>query len=62
MDTQPRILTVPEVAAQFRVAPLTVTDLIRAGKIKGFKFGRSWRIDAASVATYVQSQLQPAAK
>jgi excisionase family DNA binding protein len=52
-----RLFSVKEIAAQFRVAPLTVIELARTGKIKGFKFGHAWRIDADSVGAYVQSQL-----
>lgn len=38
------VLTVPEVASQLRVHPMTVRRMIKAGTLPAFKVGRDWRI------------------
>lgn len=40
MDT---MLTVEEVAAILKVQPLTVRQMFREGRIRGFKIGKAWR-------------------
>lgn len=37
------MLTVEEVAAILKVQPLTVRQMFREGRIRGFKIGKAWR-------------------
>lgn len=42
--TMEKIYTVNEVAEVFSVAPDTIRDWIKAGKIQAFKVGQQWRV------------------
>lgn len=44
MDEQKRVLTAQEVAGRLRVNVYTVHELLRQGKIRGFKILTHWRI------------------
>lgn len=46
-------LTVEEVAGMLKADRRVVYDLIKAGKIKAGKVGRGWRIEADSVASFL---------
>ena len=39
----PEILTLPEVAKMLRVSHQTIYNMIRDGRLKGYKVGREWR-------------------
>ena len=43
------LYTVPEAAKLLSIAPKTLTDWLRAGKIRGVKVGRSWRIPESAI-------------
>lgn len=43
---------VPEVAAHWGVTSQTVYNLLRSGKLKGFKIGRDWRISEEAVHAF----------
>ena len=49
MSEKPILLTVREVSRLLRIHRPKVYDLIRAGKIEGFKLGSDWRIKRDSV-------------
>lgn len=42
-DEGPEILTLPEVAKMLRVSHQTIYNMIRDGRLKGYKVGREWR-------------------
>lgn len=48
-------LTVDEVAGMLKADRRVVYDLIKAGKIKAGKVGRGWRIEADSVASFLNN-------
>lgn len=48
-------MTIPEVAARLRVAPLTVKRYIKAGKLPAYKFGRNVRLKTTEVAKFVDA-------
>lgn len=55
----PEILyTVPEAAKLLSIAPKTLTDWLRAGKIRGVKAGRSWRIPESAIDDVAKSGTQ----
>jgi excisionase family DNA binding protein len=43
------VLTIEEAAARLKLKPQTVRDWLNAGKLKGVKLGRVWRVDAAAL-------------
>jgi excisionase family DNA binding protein len=50
-----RVLTINEVAAIFRVHPTTIYRLVRRGDLPGFKIGGNWRINKASLDSWLSS-------
>jgi len=49
----PALLTVPEAMTALRLSRATVYDLIRSGELGSVKVGRSRRIPAQAVTTFV---------
>jgi excisionase family DNA binding protein len=39
------VLTIEEAAERLKLKPQTVRDWLNAGKLKGVKLGRVWRVD-----------------
>lgn len=54
-----RLLTPTEVAELLRVSPLTVFKWLRAGKLKGFKAGRLWRVWPADLEEFIARGTEP---
>jgi acetyl-CoA synthetase len=50
-----RLYTVPEAAGLLSIAPKTLTDWLRAGKIRGVKIGRAWRVPESAIDEVAQS-------
>lgn len=50
---RPALLTVPEAMSALRLSRATVYDLIRSGELGSVKVGRSRRIPAQAVQTFV---------
>lgn len=48
------LLTVKEVVARLQVSYLTVLRLIKRGKLKASKISKSYRIDPADLAAFIQ--------
>jgi len=46
-------LKVKEVAEELRVSGMTVHRLLKAGKLKGVRIGRAWRISEDSLREYL---------
>jgi|HubBroStandDraft_2_1064218.scaffolds.fasta_scaffold1398914_1 excisionase family DNA binding protein len=51
----PELITTREAAERYRVLPLTIIELAKAGKFKAAKIGHLWRIDRASLEAYFES-------
>lgn len=49
--------TVPELAARWRCSTDVVYDLLRQGKLHGFKLGASWRITDDARIQYEQTPI-----
>ena len=43
------VLTIEEAAARLKLKPQTVRDWLKAGRLKGVKLGRIWRVDAEAL-------------
>ncbi len=44
-----KILTVNDVAEILQVKPITVREMFRTGRLRGFKIGKAWRIDESTL-------------
>ncbi|WP_053914680.1 helix-turn-helix domain-containing protein [Streptomyces sp. TP-A0875] len=61
LPTTHQALTVPEVMAALRLSRFKVYDLIRSKQLPSFTIGRSRRIPADALHTFMQNQLGEAA-
>jgi excisionase family DNA binding protein len=52
------VLTVPEAAAYLRVHEQTVYELLREGRLRGVKVGRSWRIHRTTLEAFIKGAPQ----
>lgn len=59
--TNQEYYTVPELAARWRCSADVVYDLLRRGKLQGFKLGSSWRITDEARIQYEQTPARAAA-
>lgn len=50
------IFSLEQVAKMLDVSERTVTRQIKAGKLKGFKVGKSWRFRAEAVDEFIKGQ------
>ena len=50
------LLDVPEVAAKLRLTEEHTRRLLRAGELPGLKIGKVWRVDAESLARWIESR------
>jgi excisionase family DNA binding protein len=55
------LLTVPEVMARLKLGRSTVYDLIRSRRLPSLTIGRSRRIPASALDTYIRHHLEEAA-
>ncbi len=53
LPTLPDILTLSEVASLLRVSHQTIYNMIRDGRIKGYKVGREWRFSKSEIDSYL---------
>ena len=54
-QTSTRFLTVMEVASLMRVSKMTVYRLLHSGELPGLRVGRSFRVPADALETYLRS-------
>lgn len=54
----PDALTVPEVMAALRLSRSKLYDLLRSGDLPSFTIGRSRRIPADAIPTYMSKRLE----
>jgi excisionase family DNA binding protein len=52
----PEVLTIEEAAARLKVKRDTVRDWLKAGKLKGVKLGRLWRVDAEDLERLLRGE------
>ena len=57
-DSMDQRMSVKEVAAVWSVDQRTVLQLLRTGRLRGFKIGRVWRISSAAVRDYEDANRQ----
>ena len=50
------LLDVPEVAAKLRLTEEHTRRLLRAGELPGLKIGKVWRVDAESLALWIEER------
>jgi excisionase family DNA binding protein len=62
MNDVPRLLTVPEVAERTRVTLQTVRNWIAAGRVRGVRTGRRWRVLAEDVDAMLADLQSPPRK
>jgi excisionase family DNA binding protein len=58
MGTPEPVYTPEQVAEHLQVSLRTVMDYLRAGKLKGFKVGRLWRIKASDLQAFMEDAPQ----
>lgn len=61
LPTTHQALTVPEVMEALRLSRFKVYDLIRSNQLQSIKIGRSRRVPADALRTFMQNQLREAA-
>lgn len=61
LPTTHEALTVPEVMGALRLSRFKVYDLIRSKQLQSIKIGRSRRVPADALHTFIQNQLEEAA-
>lgn len=54
------LLTVEEAAAKLKLAPKTLRDWLRTGKLPGVKLGKRWLIREQDLEAAIQAHLRPA--
>ncbi len=55
--TDERLLTVPEVADRLRLSIFTVRELLKDGRLKGFRLGGTksgWRVSEADLQRFIE--------
>jgi excisionase family DNA binding protein len=50
------VLTIHEAATRLKLKPETVRDWLKAGKLKGVKLGRVWRVDAEALERLLEGE------
>ena len=47
------LLTVEQAAAKLQIAPKTLKDWLRAGRIKGVRLGKLWRLKESDLEAFI---------
>jgi excisionase family DNA binding protein len=47
------LLTVEQAAAKLQIAPKTLKDWLRAGRLKGVRLGKLWRIKESDLEAFI---------
>jgi excisionase family DNA binding protein len=55
------LLTVEEAAAKLKLAPKTLRDWLRTGKLPGVKLGKRWLVREQDLEAAIQAHLRHAA-
>jgi excisionase family DNA binding protein len=61
MKLEDRLFSVEETAERLGVSKYTVSDWIKAGRLKGFKIGKFWRVKESDLQAFIDNPppLQP---
>ena len=54
-DSYDDVLTVEEACEALKIGYNAMYELLNAGKLRGYRNGRVWRIPKAALAEYIQS-------
>jgi excisionase family DNA binding protein len=57
-STHEEVLTLEEAAERLKIAPKTMRDWLRTGRMPGFKAGKLWRVRASDIDAVIASRLQ----
>ena len=57
-----RVLTLEQVAELLDVSERTIMRQIKAGKLKAFKVGKSWRFREEAIEEYIKNQEESASQ
>lgn len=55
----PTFYLTEEVAAMLRVSTMTIYRVIKAGKLKAYKFGKDWRIAKNDFEAFLKAHRSP---
>jgi excisionase family DNA binding protein len=55
-ECKTEVFTVEDIHKYLKVSKVTVRQLIRDRKIKGFKAGREWRVNRSDLMEYTRSK------
>lgn len=56
LDNLPEIITPKQLAEFLQVSEQTIKRALKAGKLKGFKVGRDWRIEKEEVINWLKTK------
>ena len=59
-NTSETLMTIEDVCEELMVGRNAVYQLLESRKLKGFRIGRIWKIPRASIAEYINEQIQQA--
>ena len=59
-NTSETLMTIEDVCEELMVGRNAVYQLLESRKLKGFRIGRIWKILRASIAEYINEQIQQA--
>jgi excisionase family DNA binding protein len=52
------VLSLEEAAARLKIAPKTMREWLRTGKVEGFKAGKLWRVRASALPRFIHEATQ----
>lgn len=52
------ILSVEEAMEELQIGKNAIYDILRSGKLKGFKIGRNWKIPRKSINKYIDKNIE----
>jgi excisionase family DNA binding protein len=53
MNVEERLFSVEEVADRLGMSRYTISDWIKAGRLKGVKIGKYWRVKASDLEAFI---------
>jgi excisionase family DNA binding protein len=55
MKLEERLFSVEETAERLGVSKYTISDWIKAGRLKGFKIGKFWRVKESDLQAFIDN-------
>ncbi len=62
MDSMERIFTVQTLSEYLNLKPVTIREMLKAGKIRASKIGKEWRITESAVKEFLAAHEQETPK